>query len=138
MKKLLLVLAIVISVGAKAQLSVPSKIVGEYNDGDYFGKFQIHNGTGEWIYSNLEKTKRGIKYTIKFKGDIKLVEELYILLKTQMNKPFKTEYSFRLGEESINLFTTDPSPTTGKGLLVEINDTYFSLNETQLNKLFGK
>ena len=139
MKKILFVLILVLTTTtSKGQLTLPTKIVGEFKNDVHFGKIQVFSDTYEWIYSNLEQTKRGEKYVIKFKGDPKLIEDLYSILSNQMNKPFKTEFSFNLGDKSLHLFTTDPSPIDGKKLLISIDNTYFTVNESQLNKLFGK
>lgn len=122
-----------------SQLSLPSNVIGEYKEDNVNAcKLQVSSDmTYEWIYVNWEKSKRGNKCIIKFKGDNKTVEQLYNILDAQQRKPHATEYSFNLGDKTLNLFTTDKDDN-GYGLLIHIDDTYFAMNEKQLNKLFGK
>lgn len=130
--------------GLYEQLSTPEPLIGQYNDdhGSFGGKLQYTKTTNgyeyNWIYSNWEKSKRGNKYGIKFKGDPKLIEQLYNILISQCKKPHKTEYSFNLGDKTLNLFTTENSQSVGNGLLIEIDDTYFAITQQQINQLFGK
>jgi hypothetical protein len=87
MKKVLLVLAIGISMGASAQLAVSSQseVVGKYGSEmtpANRGQLTKFSGEYEWKFSNNEFRNRfGGEDIIKFKGDAALLDQLHQILK---------------------------------------------------------
>ena len=148
MKKLLVLSMVLVSLSSYGQLSTSgnSKEIGRYVDimnpaksGDLVS-YEINNQKEyKWSYVNMENPdgKDFVRTYIKFKGDEKLIDDLYNVLKDQLKEENRDKpYNLTLGETDLEI--------VGMKLLgvnqlsIRTKNSWFYINEKQLNKLFSK
>jgi hypothetical protein len=148
MKKLLVLLLVLVSVASYGQLSTSgnSKEIGRYSDimnpaksGDLVS-YEINNEKEyKWSYINMENPdgRDFVRTTIKFKGDDKLINDLYVILKTQLKEENRNKpYSLTLGD--VDLEVVGMRLLGVSQLSIRTKNSWFYINEKQLDKLFGK
>ena len=139
---------VLVSLSSYGQLSTSgnSKEIGRYVDimnpaksGDLVS-YEINNQKEyKWSYVNMENPdgKDFVRTYIKFKGDEKLIDDLYNVLKDQLKEENRDKpYNLTLGETDLEI--------VGMKLLgvnqlsIRTKNSWFYINEKQLNKLFSK
>jgi hypothetical protein len=148
MKKLIVLGLVLVSVSSYGQLSTSgnSKEIGHYSDimnpaksGDLVS-YEINNQKEyKWSYVNMENPdgKDFVRTYIKFKGDDKLINDLYSVLKDQLKDENRNKkYNLTLGETDLEIIGMRLMGVNQ--LSVRTKNSWFYINEKQLNKLFGK
>jgi hypothetical protein len=144
MKKLLLVLLVIVSVGVKAQLIVSQQrtIIGSYSNimnpaqaGDITS--YVENGKIEyvWSYINvnaLSNNNLPMRKSIKFIGDERLLSNLYNTIKTAIKEPVR----LTLGDEQIEILAMKNLGVIT--YVVKTDNSLCGITSKQLDKLFGK
>lgn len=148
MKKLLVLSMVLASYVSYGQLSTSgnSKEIGHYSDimnptksGDLVS-YEINNQKEyKWGYMNMENPngKDFVRTYIKFKGDDKLINDLYLVLKDQLKDENRNKkYNLTLGETDLEIVGMRILGVNQ--LSVRTKNSWFYISEKQLNKLFGK
>ena len=148
MKKLLVLIAgVLLSVSSYGQLSTAgnSKEIGRYSgimnpsQSADLVSYEINNQTEyKWSYVNMENPdgKDFVRTFIKFKGDAKLINDLYLVLKDQLKDENRNKkYNLTLGETDLEI--VGMRLLGANQLSIRTKNSWFFMSEKQLNKLFG-
>jgi hypothetical protein len=141
MKKVLLVLAIGISMGASAQLAVSSQseVVGKYGSEmtpANRGQLTKFSGEYEWKFSNNEFRNRfGGEDIIKFKGDAALLDQLHQILKDCLDN--QTDQNITLGTTNLRIKGIRFGGVM-KSVKIEFPNGSTIMTDKHIDKLFNK
>jgi hypothetical protein len=141
MKKVLLVLAISISIGASAQLTVSSQseVIGKYGNEmtpANRGQLTKFSGEYEWKFSNNSVGNRfGGEDIINFKGDVAMLDQLHQILKDCLDN--QNDQNITLGSTNLRIKGIKFGGII-KSVKIEFPNGSTIMTEKHIDKLFNK